>query len=786
MTRITDTLVLPPDVDLTPVTALPATVRAAIDADDSDWAVTRPRSRTPSRVVDADLADLLARFRDGATIAQAIAMYSYVHDVDADEVLAAALPALESFITSHWLVPEGEPRSGAIGQTLAIGADVGGLEVLDCRRVVEDSELYLVRDAEDRRWALKLLPDEARSRVQLAREAAALRQADGAGVPAVRAEGVHEGRPYLVIEWCEGVGSHVRATELAEDADPAALVDLCVSIARVYAELHERGVLHGDVHPGNVLVAADGSVRLVDFGLAATGEPHAAHRGGVAYYFDPQHAGAELGRSDSGALTADAEQYSVAALVYFLLSGRHHYEFSAERVAALQQIADDPPLDLAVRGVAAPVAAVVMRGLSSSPDARFPSMRAFAEALAVAGRHPFAPRVVSHGEAAEDGDDYVARQWGWLRAGGPEAIKDAPGPHGSIMFGAAGVAYGLLRMAGARDDPDLLGAAVDWTDAALAALAHPASFADAQLHIDEGNVGEISPFHTASGVHLVEALVGQANGDVARTRSGLEGFLRDADHPSDNVDLTIGRFSVALGCLQLLEVCDRLPVEYRLPDAAARLRERGSAAISESWTRLRGDHPGRTGSALPYLGISHGWAGLAYADLLWSATTGDPPSDAALEVLERLAGIADVSDGRARWPIATRDRGREHNYMTSWCNGAPGYVFLWDAAFEQLGDRRFADLAEAAARETMGARDHIGSLCCGYGGRAYAMARHWRATGASEWLSRARQLAELSRAAPSSGLPHSLFKGEWGTAVLTADLARPEEARMPLFELDRP
>ncbi len=71
-------------------------------------------------------------------------------------------------------------------------------------------------------------------------------------------------------------------------------------------------------------------------------------------------------------------------------------------------------------------------------------------------------------------------------------------------------------------------------------------------------------------------------------RSGLEGFLRVTDHSSDNVDLTIGRSSVVLGCLQLWEVCDRLPVEYRLPDAGERLRERAETVLSETWARLDG------------------------------------------------------------------------------------------------------------------------------------------------------------------------------------------------------
>jgi RNA polymerase sigma-70 factor (ECF subfamily) len=61
---ITDPLVLPPDVMLLPVAELPEDVRRQLTWEEGDYAVTRPRSRTPSRIVDAAAADLLGQFRE--------------------------------------------------------------------------------------------------------------------------------------------------------------------------------------------------------------------------------------------------------------------------------------------------------------------------------------------------------------------------------------------------------------------------------------------------------------------------------------------------------------------------------------------------------------------------------------------------------------------------------------------------------------------------------------------------------------------------------------------------
>jgi serine/threonine-protein kinase len=133
--------------------------------------------------------------------------------------------------------------------------------------------------------------------------------------------------------------------------------------------------------------------------------------------------------------------------------------------------------------------------------------------------------------------------------------------------------------------------------------------------------------------------------------------------------------------------------------------------------------------------------------------------------------------------------------MSGWCNGTAGYVFLWTLAHKLLGDPNYLMWAERAAWNVWEAASPIGNLCCGMAGQAYALMNFYRHTGENGWLSRARDLARSAVAAREESSspsayeelllrPESLYKGELGIAVLAADLDGPEQASMPLFELE--
>ncbi len=271
---ITDPLVLPADVLVVPVAELPTTLLAQLDYDTGDYAVTRPQSRTPSRIVDDQSAVLLQEFRTPTTIVDAVIRYSRVAEANPETVLVEAFPMLQKFIDARMLVSPGSEEASRIAPCLAIGAKVASYTILDVVQVLEDTELYKVQSSTEPGGPLELgalkiarpgFGDGVRR--MFAREAAVLRHLDGLANPRLLAESEFETRPYIVIEWCEG--NHIgHISNISDPRERSSAVDLACKLLDAYAHLHEQGVVHSDVHQRNLLVAPDGSIKVIDFGLA--------------------------------------------------------------------------------------------------------------------------------------------------------------------------------------------------------------------------------------------------------------------------------------------------------------------------------------------------------------------------------------------------------------------------------------------------------------------------------------------------------------------------------------
>jgi len=92
--------------------------------------------------------------------------------------------------------------------------------------------------------------------------------------------GVHEGTPYLVMEFLEGesLDANIRARRPMSLEDKLNIgIQLCEGLA--YA--HERNIVHRDVKPGNVMLLKDGTVKIVDFGIARGGGDKVTRTGQV-------------------------------------------------------------------------------------------------------------------------------------------------------------------------------------------------------------------------------------------------------------------------------------------------------------------------------------------------------------------------------------------------------------------------------------------------------------------------------------------------------------------------
>jgi serine/threonine-protein kinase len=769
---IADPIVLPADVVLVPVEDLPPETLGQIEHAPGDFAVTRPRTRSTSSIVVGSTAGLLERFRAPKTIVEAIVEYAHAEALDPNETLEHAFPMLARFLNSGMLVAADSELATPIAATVAPGERIGAFTVVEPVHVIDDTEVHLARAADGSLVALKLARTGSDHELRAAfdHEATVLAALSGTVNPALVERGAADGRELLAVTWCPGVDVLEAAAGLRDAADARGLLALAAAVLDAYATLHAEGVLHGDVHPRNVLVGPDGRIWLIDFGLAArAGDEAVMPRGGIDLFLEPELARARLGRGSAPALTAAGEQYSVAALVYLLLTGGHTHAFALEQEAMLEQLAGDPPLPFSAHGTRGlgSVETTVARALAKNPAERFASVAALRDAFRSAAtvRRARRPR---QREAASLLADVLDRLRGPLLEGELEP------PTASVNLGAAGLAYGALRISMARDDAGLLALADRWSHRALLAAGTADAFESRELEIDPGRFGRASLFHSAVGVHCVEALVAHARGDELARTLALEQFVAAARGKTEHDDVVFGRAGALLGCAHLLETVGGAP-------AVAAVGDELEAALRAT---LDAQPPIRDGGAHRSLGAGHGWSGYLYALLRWTEARSVTPAPALRTRLDELAELGVPAGRGSRYPREAGLPSGENPLAASWCNGAAGHVHTWLAAERVLGDRRFAELAEASAWTAFDAPDAGGDLCCGAAGRAYALLAVHRRLDDRAWLDRARALAErAARAVRRDALRRdSLYKGEVGVAVLAAELDRPAWAALPLFE----
>ncbi len=784
---IADPLILPADVLLVPVSELSSEVRRQFTANDSDFAVTRPQSRAPSRIIDSDSAELLREFRSASTIVNAVVTFCRRRNLDAEQTLEEAFPVLQQLLNAQILVPADSEKANRIIPRFSAGQMIAEYSVVRCLQALEDTELYEADAPDGRHVALKLMRTRENTECvcNLDHEALILKHLDGTVSPGLLAADVVDGQPYLVMEWCDGLTSSEAAEVLRRSKtsnDSQRLLNLLCRIAEAYEALHRQHVIHSDVHPRNILVDDTESVRIIDFGLSRLDDMAAENltptRGGVGFFFEPEFARARQFRQAPPESTTSGEQYSVAALLYLLYSGRHYLEFSAEKGELMRQIAEDPPLPVVHHGTVWPeLERILVRALQKQPAARFASMTELARELrgvAASPLQPVIPETLSR-------DRFVRNTLERIGFSGPLIENVLPcAPTNSINYGAAGIAYAMYRVSMLRADAQLLSLADVWANKAARDLTHERSFYSAVLEITPETAGRTALYHSASGVHAVQALISHAMNDMVSHQNALDAFVAFSESPSNNPDLTLGRAGTLLGCSLLL---DATPQRKYLHNG--RLHSLGHQIMQEICDLLSHYPAIRECQNLRVLGVAHGWAGLLYAAMLWCESTQSPIPGIVAERLKQLSECGEQHGRGMQWPIRLNSAGRTgaSEALSGWCNGSAGYVFLWTLAHRTLKQTQFLKFAEMAAEDAWRDGQEFDSLCCGLAGRAYALLNIYRHSGDKRWLDRAEILTGRAvTSTQNSQLPDSLYKGSMGVCLLAAEIDRPEMARMPVFE----
>ncbi|TCM34564.1 serine/threonine-protein kinase [Kribbella sp. VKM Ac-2568] len=306
--------------------------------------------------------------------------------------------------------------------------------------------VWLVRDEElDAEVAVKVLAehwiDDLDVRRRFVEEGRFLRKVESPYVVGVHDIGTtDDDRPFLVLTYAD------RGT-LADrlKAGPLPLTDTVEVIENVSAglqELHDRGVLHRDVKPENVLFRSTPTgerAMLGDLGLGKSLDAvsRVTMPGGTPAYVAPEQVRGDV-------LDPRADLYALAAVTYAALAGQPPY--GATTLAAVLAV-DGPPASLrTIRDdVPAEVDAVVLRGLQQAPERRWPDVRSFAEALrtaalasvpATAGRPSVRPWVAATIAAALLGGagGYVGWQYGvhhqWVRVEDKQQVLSVELPRG--------------------------------------------------------------------------------------------------------------------------------------------------------------------------------------------------------------------------------------------------------------------------------------------------------------------------------------------------------------------
>lgn len=775
---------VPANVVVFPVEELPALVRRQLTDDRARYAITILGSRRNTKVLDADTAQLLGQFKEPSSLVDGVIRFSDALEMDPREVLESAYPVLAKLISEQLLVRAGSPPASAVRVMAKPGDLIGRFTIVRTVQALEDVVVYQAESQNGTKVALKVADGVNRSaaRASFEREAAVLTHLKGVEFPRLVQASLLEATPFLAVEWIDGVV----CTALAESVrrpwaqgDLDSLLRSAVAVVEAYAALHAQGVVHGDVHPKNVLMPGPMSARILDFGYASIqgdSHPRPVPRAAVLTFYEPEWAKATLAARKPPPATQLSDQYSLAALLYLMFAGKQYLVPGREFRETLQQIADQPPLPFDVHGMRCWPALedVLRRALAKNPAERYPAVTDMLEALRGLFRRTTA-RQHSNGQSYSPAQLLVSTA---LRLSRRDGLIDRGlpiPPLVSVNYGAAGIAYFFCRMAQMRERPGDLQTAMRWLDAAHRELGNPGAYVNPDIGLIAKRVGVVSPYHSVTGVHCVQALVANAMGDMTAAQTAISAFVAASQRACTSYDLTVGRSSTLVAAALLVEALRDTQIAQR-----SGLIRLGTETLGGIWKRVESQDLHNL--QIRYWGVAHGWAGILFATLRWCEATGSAVPSGALDRLSELAAAAVRQPHGARW-MGPNDP----SMPASWCHGSTGYVHLWLSAADILAEDQFSRCGLDAAMHSWSSKSVNATLCCGQAGQAYAMLRAYQHTGETAWLRRARDLAQnaIGAVGTSSCFTNSLYKGDVGIALLACDLMRPELASMPLFASER-
>src|SRR6266699_6142600 len=228
--------------------------------------------------------------------------------------------------------------------------------------------------------ALKLLsragrPTDAQERFM--REARAAGALQHPNIVTIYDLGESDDQLFIAMELVDGRD----LSSLIALSEPLALerkLDIVIEVLQGLSYAHERGVIHRDIKPSNVRIASDGSVKIMDFGIARLQSADVTGSGaivGTPTYMAPE-------QITNGAITPATDVFAVGCLLYELLAYRKPFEGETVHGVLYQVLTTDPkPLRTTVPSIPAALERVVSKALIKVPEERYETARQMQSAL---------------------------------------------------------------------------------------------------------------------------------------------------------------------------------------------------------------------------------------------------------------------------------------------------------------------------------------------------------------------------------------------------------------------